>query len=134
MFTIFVVDDTESCRKPMARLLRMAGYDVLCACNGLEALAALETVRPALILLDLAMPVMDGLTFLGALRDDPRWVALPVIVVSGETPDGPLKQAGICGADEVMAKGGFRTDELFACIRRHISGDDATNAPDTTSA
>ena len=104
----------------MARLLKLAGYEVLCACNGSEALKILETAQPALILLDLGMPVMDGVTFLSIIRDDPRWATLPVVVITGETPVGGKRLAREYGADEVMTKGHFRIDELFANIRRYI--------------
>ena len=120
MFTIFIVDDTAGCRSVVARLLKHGGYNSLCSCNGSEALIALESTSPDLILLDLAMPVMDGLTFLSILRGDTRWSHLPVIVISGELEDGPMKRATELGATEVLAKGKFTASQLLASISRHI--------------
>ena len=120
MQTIFVVDDVEGCRQPMARLLRSKGYQTRCAANGLEALEALEEVTPSLILLDLSMPVMDGVEFLKAIHDEPKWAALPVIIVSGEGSGSPLREAEELGAKEVLVKSKFSPDQLLASIRRHI--------------
>jgi CheY-like chemotaxis protein len=104
----------------MTRLLKHSGYNSFCACNGSEALLALESTTPDLILLDLAMPEMDGLTFLAILRGDSRWAHLPVIVVSGELEDGPMKRATELGATEVLSKGKFTAHRLLAAIRRSV--------------
>lgn len=119
MSTILVVDDSAVCRVPMARWLRSEGYETKTACNGLEALEALDEDNLSLIVLDLAMPVMDGLTFLSRLHDHPRWNSLPVIVVSGEF-SGPLERAKELGAREVFVKTKFSPDQLGASIRRHV--------------
>src|SRR4029078_5605408 len=96
------------------------GYHSFCSCNGSEALVALESTVPALILLDLAMPVMDGLTFLAIVRSDTRWAHLPVIVISGESEDGPMRRATALGATEVLAKGGFTANQLLNSVTRHV--------------
>ena len=119
--TIFVVDDRRDCRLPLARLLKSHGYDPVCLANGREALAALESRPPALILLDISMPVMDGLTFLSVLRADGRWDSLPVIVISGERSEVPLNRARELGANEVLAKSQFSAKQLLASIRRHLA-------------
>lgn len=121
LLTILIVDDTAGCRNVVARLLKHGGFDSTCSCNGSEALAALESMVPALILLDLAMPVMDGLTFLSILRGDTRWSHLPVIVISGESEDGPMKRATELGATEVLSKGKFTAHQLLASISRHVA-------------
>ena len=120
--TILVVDDTPGCRLPMARMLRANGFQTRTACDGREAfdgLSADGAVPPDLILLDLAMPVMDGPAFLTAVRGDPRWASVPVVVVSGEGP-GALEAARRLGAVGAVAKGEFRVGELLDLIRRHI--------------
>ena len=68
MSTILVIDDVGIFREPLAASRRLAGYETACAANGREALDAIRAKRPDLIPLDLAMPVMDGLSFLKALR------------------------------------------------------------------
>src|SRR5688572_24595203 len=83
MQTILVVDDMAIFREPLAACLKHEGYATVCAANGKEALTAVVRKRPDLILLDLAMPVMDGLTFLRHLRGNPATSALPVILLTG---------------------------------------------------
>ena len=83
--TILVVEDTEDLRAMVAELLRGEGYVVYEAENGQRALDILGTLdgEPCLVLLDMLMPVMDGLTFLRTLREAHRVAPLPVVIVSG---------------------------------------------------
>jgi DNA-binding response OmpR family regulator len=120
--TILVVDDTAVCRDPMERLLNAQGYAARTATNGLEALDVLRSFTPDLMLLDLAMPLMDGFELLGCLRRTPRLATLLVIVVTGETSPETQNRARELGARDVLFKGSFRTDELFTLIRRELAG------------
>jgi PAS domain S-box-containing protein len=82
--TILVVDDDPASRSMLVRIVRDAGWNAVEAENGLEALTRLEEVQPALILLDLVMPEMDGFALAARLREDPQWSRVPVIVVTGK--------------------------------------------------
>src|SRR5688572_2888298 len=82
MATILLVDDDLNNREPLSQILTARGHRVVCAGNGREALAALPKERVDLVLLDLMMPDMDGVTFLGELRKDPRGAKVPVLVLS----------------------------------------------------
>ncbi len=85
---ILVVDDTDDTRESLALMLRMRGYDVTEACDGAEALDLLQNgCRPTAIVLDLAMPVLDGRGFLQARATDAALARIPVIVYSGYPPD-----------------------------------------------
>jgi CheY-like chemotaxis protein len=86
--TVLVVDDHGEVRDFLMRALRMAGYAAAGAAHGREALAWLRATErpPCLILLDLRMPVMDGLEFLRERRRDPVLAAVPVVVVSASGP------------------------------------------------
>lgn len=66
----------------MARLLKLCGFEAQTAANGREALDKLHQWSADLVLLDLMMPIMDGFAFLEAIRNQPRWSQLPVIVFS----------------------------------------------------
>ena len=80
---ILVVDDDADIRESLAFLLEGEGYEVHTAADGRQALALLERIpRPALALVDLRMPVMDGVELIEALRQDPRWARLPVVAFS----------------------------------------------------
>lgn len=80
---ILIVDDDIDIRETISMVLEDEGYSVACAENGLEALRYLrEHGAPDLILLDLMMPVMDGVEFCIQKRQDPRFAEIPVVVVT----------------------------------------------------
>lgn len=79
---ILVVEDDQAVRESLAEVLSDDGFEVTCAANGREALERLHAAAPALILLDLAMPVMDGWAFRAAQRRDPSVAGIPVVVLS----------------------------------------------------
>ena len=81
---ILIVDDQADARKILLASLAEEQFEVKTAANGLEALAVLETFSADLVLLDLMMPVMDGVAFLGALRNDLRYQQVPVIVITSK--------------------------------------------------
>jgi CheY-like chemotaxis protein len=87
---VLVVDDDQSARESLSRLLDVKGYSVLEAENGQTALDVLEKAAhfPCLILLDLAMPIMDGRGFLKLRAKDPMLRQIPVVVVSANPPSG----------------------------------------------
>jgi len=79
---VLVVDDDPTIRALAGEFLADEGYHVRTASNGREALAMLSSWQPQVILLDLAMPEMDGWTFLVRQRADPALIQIPVIVMS----------------------------------------------------
>jgi CheY-like chemotaxis protein len=80
--SVLVVDDDDDIREILCEILERAGYPVVGASNGVEALCVLETVRPRLILLDLNMPVMDGFEFRRRQCLDGALVLIPTVVMS----------------------------------------------------
>lgn len=121
MKTVLVVDDTASFREAVAAVIQRKGYRVLRAADGKQALAVLADGPADLILLDVAMPVMDGPALLRNLRGDPRWRELPVILMTAGEGDS-------VGADDqhvlrILQKTRFSLAELM----KHI--DDALNSP-----
>ena len=84
MTALLIVDDDEDIRLALAEVLEIGGFEVRLAANGREALAQLreDAVAPALILLDMMMPVMDGWTLMGELGKDARLASIPIVVLS----------------------------------------------------
>ena len=82
MAKILVVDDTILTQRLLEVMLRRVNHSTLTALNGLEALACLEETTVDLIITDINMPEMDGISFLDALRNDSRHKDLPVIVMT----------------------------------------------------
>lgn len=88
---VLVVEDNDDIRSGMTALLESDGYRAEGACNGQEALELLsQSPKPALITLDLSMPVMDGTTFLVEMKKRPSCVEIPVVIVSAHEPPDVL--------------------------------------------
>jgi PleD family two-component response regulator len=119
MATILVVDDDPAARKPLARLLKMEGHEVVCAANAVMAMASAIDRRPDLILLDVAIPPMDGLTFLFLLRERPHGKDVPVIVISGQDDERTMRRARELGVNDYFVKTQFKTSELLERVRQY---------------
>ena len=77
-----IVEDDHDLRNAMAELLEADGYELVLAKNGLEALESLREHTPSLLLIDLLMPIMNGVELIERLRSDPAWRDLPVVVMT----------------------------------------------------
>jgi two-component system response regulator MprA len=113
--TILVVDDDTGLQVTISAILEDEGYTVMVADDGLDALDKLDAVRPALILLDIGMPRMDGYAFADALAGRGLRPVIPIIVL---TADGraPEKAARV-GAEGYLAKP-FTLTALLAAVER----------------
>ncbi|HEX2837020.1 MAG TPA: response regulator [Phycisphaerales bacterium] len=109
---ILVVDDSAIIREPIEVVLRERGYRVITACNGVEALAEIAQHRPDLVLLDLDMPVMDGLTALRRLRADPLTSPTKIIILSAEADRARIIEAARLGISAYVLKTGFSLKAL----------------------
>lgn len=117
--TVMVVDDTDSARDVAQRILRHYGVHSVGARSGIEALALLEEFDPDLILLDFAMPDMDGLSVLARLRQDPRWRGIPVVMLSAVCDEESIRAAYRLGASEYLVKACFTPPRMLEIVRRH---------------
>jgi CheY-like chemotaxis protein len=86
---VLVVDDEPDVREAMTMLLGLNGYDVREAADGHAALESMHEQKPAAVILDLTMPVMDGWTVRKHMKAHPTLAGVPVIVVSGVADVGP---------------------------------------------
>ena len=120
MPTILVVDDSAQDRKPLAKLLKVHGYDVLAASNAYEAMAAAKRQQPDLIVLDVMLPPVDGLTFLMLLRQDGTGANIPVIVLTGLDDQNTVSRAENLGVKEILIKAEFDPCRLLELIDKHL--------------
>jgi len=108
--TILVVDDDRLVVELARRTLEQHGYDVFTAGNGEEALKALATKIPDLIILDVQMPDMNGYTFIVEKNKMPQYFNIPVVMLTASSEMGPLfKRHGVKG---YLIKP-FKLQELF---------------------
>ncbi len=98
---VLVVDDDADILDAICDILQGEGYRVARARHGIEALEQIDQELPAMILLDLMMPVMDGLAFAQALRARPQGRKVPIVVISA---DGNPQKAAAVGARGFLAK------------------------------
>ncbi len=121
MATIMVIDDTTLARETVARLLEYEGFRTLRAKNGKEGWAMMYHDAPDLILLDLMMPEMDGITFLGMLRRSTLWKDIPVVVLTGVTDDDKLiNKAWELKVQDLIPKASFGFEDLLGRVKQHL--------------
>jgi CheY-like chemotaxis protein len=108
---ILVADDDPVSQRMLSYMLGRLGHTVRQVMNGQEALTQLEAAPADLVILDLAMPVMDGVTALRQLRADNRFGELPVIMLTASGLERDARMARAEGASEFLTKP-FRSHEL----------------------
>lgn len=117
---VLVVEDDINTRKLMVKMLQKAGIGVSEAENGKVALEKVEKEKPSAILLDLMMPIMNGFEVVEHLRKDPRWMDIPIIVITAkdltESERAQLNNALVT----VMRKGGYQRKNLIKTIHTQI--------------
>jgi len=102
--TILVAEDSSDSREMMHLLLESWGYTVIEAENGVRALEVAMKGKPDAVLLDLALPRLDGLSVTRNLRLHPSFKETPIIIVSGHDPRSHRKKALDAGCDEYLLK------------------------------
>ena len=118
--TVLVVEDDDTSRELVRDMLQKDHYHVIEARNGIEALERVQTNAPALILLDLMMPEMDGFEFASAVRKLPHMLHVPIVVMTAKdiTAEDHLRLNG--HVSRVMQKGMYRRDDLLTEIRSRL--------------
>lgn len=102
--TVLLVEDTEDNRFMMRRLLEMTGYRVVEAMNGEEAVKLAKTESPNLILMDLSLPVIDGLAATRLIRKLPEFKSTPIIAVSAHDTTDFQSEAIEAGCNTYVTK------------------------------
>jgi CheY-like chemotaxis protein len=102
--TILLVEDTEDNRQMMRKLLEMSGYRVVEATNGEEAVKVTSSERPGLILMDLSLPIIDGLAATRLIRNLPNSEGLPIVAVSAHDTADFHAEALAAGCNAYITK------------------------------
>ena len=115
---ILIVDDSPSVRQQLGQALRPAGFDIVEAADGVEALACIEGNRDlAMVLCDINMPRMGGLELLDKLHDAGRVPQLPVLMLTTEGQPALMQRAKSAGAKGWIVKP-FKTPLLVAAVQK----------------
>jgi len=115
-----VVEDFEDSRFMMRRLLEMAGYDVLEASDGEQAVTMAVEAKPVLILMDLSLPKLDGLAATRKIRQKKGLKRVPIVAVSAHDSPESRTEALEAGCDEYVTKP-IDFDNLHAILRRFMN-------------
>ncbi|MFI5272648.1 MAG: response regulator [Ktedonobacterales bacterium] len=116
---VLVAENEENNRLLMEQILSLAGYYYLSASNGLEVLRILEREPVDVVLLDLSMPVLDGLRTTELIRRRPELATLPVVAVTGHAASEDRDEALEAGFTAYLAKP-FRPQELVSMVERML--------------
>jgi CheY-like chemotaxis protein len=101
---VLLVEDAPFLRYAFGRLLRIHGYDVMEANDGIEALERIESFHPHLVVTDLMMPGMDGVELIRRVRANPITAATPIIAITADSTIQTEERARTAGADDLIAK------------------------------
>ena len=118
MPSVLVVDDDPDVRVLLETYLGLEGFEVLTACNGSDALARLHHTQPSVILLDLMMPVMDGVEFRRHQQSLPNLRDIPVVCLSAR--HDAQQTARLLGVADCIGKP-FELETLAAVLRRYCA-------------
>ena len=119
MFKILVVEDEEGIRTTIVDILELADYDVLPTANGKEALQVMDRFVPDLIISDVNMPVMDGITLIRELRSLPNYKFTPLLMLTTESGLDKKTEGKAAGATGWIVKP-FNPEQLLAVLKKVI--------------
>jgi two-component system, chemotaxis family, chemotaxis protein CheY len=117
--TILIVDDSASIRQVVGITLKGAGYDIIEGVDGKDALSKLKGQKIHLVISDVNMPNMDGITFVKELKKLPEYKFTPVIMLTTESQEGKKQEGQAAGAKAWVVKP-FQPAQMLAAVSKLI--------------
>jgi two-component system chemotaxis response regulator CheY len=121
MKTIFLVDDSVTMLMSLASILKRAGFNVLTATSGAEALSNIPAAKPDLVITDLNMPGMDGITLIKEVKKLASMRFKPVLMLTTESQGTKRDEAKAAGATGWLVKP-VKAEELIAVVKQVVPG------------
>lgn len=118
--TILIVDDQEENVRVLGSVLTLAGYDIIAATSAEQAFKRLQARLPDIILLDVMMPEIDGLTACRRIKENERWREIPIVFLSAADDKNVIVQALEAGGVDYVTKP-FNRSELLVRVRTHLA-------------
>ncbi|HEX4351589.1 MAG TPA: response regulator [Polyangiales bacterium] len=115
--TIMVVDDSQAVRRLVSVVLSGAGYEVVEASDGRDALAKLSLSKIHLIISDVNMPNMDGISFVKAVKQLPNYKFIPIIMLTTESQEAKKLEGQAAGAKAWMVKP-FKPEQMLGAVAK----------------
>ncbi|MFP4020746.1 MAG: response regulator transcription factor [Halanaerobium sp.] len=126
MSKILVVDDEKNIRLVVGKSLEKAGFDIVYAVDGVEAVNQANKFNPDLMLLDLRLPKMNGFLVLEAIKSDTSTEEIPVIILSALSEEDDVQKAISLGAEDFLVKPISQSD-LLAAVEKNIRREETEN-------
>jgi two-component system, chemotaxis family, chemotaxis protein CheY len=117
--TILIVDDSASLRQVVSISLKGAGYDVIEACDGVDALSKLDGRKIHLIISDVNMPNMDGLTFVSEAKKLPEYKFTPIVMLTTEAGEDKKQSGQAAGAKAWVVKP-FQPAQMLTVVSKLV--------------
>jgi two-component system chemotaxis response regulator CheY len=122
--TVVVVDDSRTIQMSLELCLKQEGFGVVAAGDGQQGLAAIQKLMddgqlPALIISDVNMPVMDGLTFIREVKKIPKCKFVPILMLTTESQEDKKNEGKAAGASGWIVKP-FQPDQLLSVVKRFV--------------
>lgn len=118
--TILIIDDSTTIRQSISYILEQEGYAIIEAIDGLEGLKQLDTTEKLdLIITDVNMPNMDGISFIKKARENPKYKFTPILVLTTESQGSKMNEGKEAGATGWIVKP-FSTDKLLAVVKKVV--------------
>lgn len=117
---ILIIEDDSFLAGMYLTKFGLEGFDVELSTDGKEGLKKARDWHPDLILLDIVLPVMDGFTVLGQLREDPDTAATPVILLTNLGQKGDVERGMGLGAADYLIKAHFMPSEVIEKVKQHL--------------
>ncbi len=118
---VLVVEDDTDNRHIVAKVLSVAGYEIVEAADGIEALSLAHSTQPDLILMDLALPRLDGWEATRQLKSDPATRTIPVVALTAVAMRGDEEEARAAGCDDYITKPA-RPAIIREVVRKYTGG------------
>jgi len=122
--TVLVLEDEPATLRVLSDMLVSGGYKVIGAADGMAALRAVRQHHPALAVVDLGVPGLNGFQFIAMLKRD-QTMKVPILVVTGRTNESDHQAARAAGADGLLAKP-VRREDLLAWTQEHLAPDNGS--------
>lgn len=122
-YRVLVVDDEPAIRETLSFMLEMEGFEVGQASDGVQALQQVREFRPAVVLLDVMMPKLDGYRVCQAIKADPTLVGVKVVILTAMGQKADRERALAAGADAYLAKP-FDEEALLNLLRASVENGD----------
>ena len=121
MQKVLIIEDDGFLRELISKKLSSSGFDITEAINGEDGLKKAEEEKPALILLDLLLPVQDGFEVLAKLKGDPKTSSIPVIILSNLGQKEDVDKGMEMGATDYLIKAQFTPEEVIAKVKEALA-------------